>query len=245
VVVDDPAVEAHHLVLDTAADGRLAVMQLTGRLPVIVDGDPAGPGSAVVTRSIEIGDSRLDVVPPSGSPDPALAWVSLGVTVADGPARHVGLAPDPTSVIGIVDLDRSPSRAGAVARSILVQVLGNDPLAQPELVLAAPGDESLGRCTAMLEIGARWRGRWTPDVAKPSEVVRLHVAGVASSIVFGVDRALVAEEVTRTVAELGGDVVGVPQAARGQRQAPAPDAGVELIAHARQHGDPIVELRLP
>jgi hypothetical protein len=31
----------------------------------------------------------------------------------------------------------------------------------------------------LLEIGARWRARWTPDLSRPDEFVRLHAAGRA------------------------------------------------------------------
>jgi hypothetical protein len=44
-------------------------------------------------------------------------------------------------------------------------------------MLTAPGDPVLDDCRAMLEIGARWRARWTCR----GRSVRLHAAGVSES----------------------------------------------------------------
>jgi hypothetical protein len=94
------------------------------------------------------------------------------------------------SVIGLVDDHPGQPRARAVARSIAHQTRSGHQTAPGcqrigdqngvELVIAAPGEPVLERCTALLEIGARWRARWTPDLDRPDEFVRLHAAGRAA-----------------------------------------------------------------
>ena len=244
--VDDPALEAHHLVIDIGDDGSVEVAQLAGRAPVMVDGNCA-EGRAAAARVVEVGDSRLElgrdaspIDPPSVEPialadctDPvrvlseaarvrrdlhlrraSSSAVSLGVgalrlpidLVDDGAALaldvqalltraewHDGLPVlielDATRVIGLVDDHPDHPRARAVARSLTHQTRSGHHLAadaQPdgdqngvELVVAAPGDAGLERCDALLEIGARWRARWTPDVSRPDQLIRLHAAGLA------------------------------------------------------------------
>jgi DNA segregation ATPase FtsK/SpoIIIE, S-DNA-T family len=75
--IDDDAVEAHHVVLDIRGDGELRLVQLTGRVPIRIDGvpieaprDDGGPdvhvGSAVKMGStIDLGATRLRIDPPS------------------------------------------------------------------------------------------------------------------------------------------------------------------------------------
>ena len=52
---------------------------------------------------------------------------------------------------------------------------------QPLTRARTPGDPALDDCTSILEIGARWRARWTPDVSQPQHSVRLHAAGASSN----------------------------------------------------------------
>ena len=112
-------------------------------------------------------------------------------------------------------------------------------------------------------VGVSWRAVATRRGPEGAAVIhRFHAAGVPdhdpgrvvatrrrrSCDVLGgrrPGRALVAQQVARTDAEFGGDVVGVPDAARCQRQAPASDAPVELIAQPRQQRDLFVEPRPP
>lgn len=83
-------------------------------------------------------------------------------------------------------------------------------------------------CRSLLEVGETWRGVWWDDVHdRTDRAIRLHVRGPSRSErspsptgrgVWSADagRAVVAQQVSRTGAELGGSVVGVPEAARRQ-----------------------------
>lgn len=63
--IDDPTLEAHHVVVDPS---RHIAVQLTGRIPARVDGLPVGNGRAIATGSvIEMGASRIVVRPPAES----------------------------------------------------------------------------------------------------------------------------------------------------------------------------------
>jgi hypothetical protein len=214
VVIDDASIEAHHLMIDVSGPANVELVQLAGRVPLLVDGEAAGAGRRLrVAHSIEVGDTRLELPESDVHGRRLPGVVELGVTV-DALAAPVTLTAFEGSVVGIVDLDPAAGVARSVARSIASQVLRAGPiLAMPELVLALPGDPRLDACSALLEVGPRWRGRWTPDATERSVTVRLHVAGARRSVGFGIDRAFVAEQVSRPVAELGGDVVRVPQPA--------------------------------
>jgi hypothetical protein len=229
--IDDPALEAHHLIIDVGDDGGVELAQLAGRAPVMVDGTCAD-GWATWGRVVEVGESRLELVPDASPIDPpsvapvALAGcadpvgllseaarvrrdvhlrrastsgVSLGVGTLRLPIDLVDARPslpidfaalltraewhdglpilvdiDATPVLGLVDELVGRPRARAVARSLTHQAQNGF-----ELVVAAPNDPALEACHAVLEIGARWRARWTPDVNRPGQVIRLHAAGMA------------------------------------------------------------------
>jgi hypothetical protein len=211
LAIEDPAVEAHHLLLAVAEDGGIALLQLAGRVAALVDGEPAFAGAwRRAERSIEVGDSRLEL---AGTGDRLAGSLELGIRV-DAVSERVTLATTEGTLVGIADSGPGLERARAVERSITSQVLRIGSMAaMPGLVLGVPDDRRLDACTALLEVGARWRGRWTPDISDPGAAVRLHVAGVRRSASVRIDRAFVAEQVPRSVAELGGDVVRVPQPA--------------------------------
>ena len=81
VVIDDPTVEAHHALLDVAADGQLIFTQVTGRSTVRIDDEPVvgaqrvrsgaairvGASTIVVHTLDADRDARLDRSPPSSS----------------------------------------------------------------------------------------------------------------------------------------------------------------------------------
>lgn len=117
---------------------------------------------------------------------------------------------------------------------------------RPIIVGCATLDEVPSWCRSILEIGSTWRGTWRPDVVDdPTTILRAHAAARTTSRFRSSHGAVVAEEVASAGAEVGGRVVGVPESARGQRQAPAADAFVELIAKAGQDGHLFVETRSP
>ena len=66
VAIADPAIEAHHALLEIDEDG-VELVQLAGRLPV-----------RVATTHLEIGDTRLDLSPPATA-----SGLVMGVTICD------------------------------------------------------------------------------------------------------------------------------------------------------------------
>ncbi len=99
VALVDPMIEPHHALLRVDHEGRMAILQTTGRSPVLVDRSPAHRWTDLPAGSgIEIGSSRIEV----GAPEPPAA---TGVDRVDAPldasdheharfARDVGLAAD-------------------------------------------------------------------------------------------------------------------------------------------------------
>jgi hypothetical protein len=164
VVIDDPAVEPYHVLLTIEHEGGVDVVQLAGRTPV-----------ASAVSHIDVGDSRLDL----GSPSQMTGLV-LGVTVPDpldgGGGEPVLLEVD---ALGIVDVHPELARGLAIVRSLHAQAASQG-LTVPAFVITVPDDPALEDCTAMLELGARWRARWTPDVSRPERSIRLHAAGMPS-----------------------------------------------------------------
>jgi hypothetical protein len=162
VVIDDPAVEPYHVLLTIEHEGGVDVVQLAGRTPV----------ASAVSR-IDVGDSRLDL----GSPSQMTGLV-LGVTVPDpldgGGGEPVLLEVD---ALGIVDVHPELARGLAIVRLLHAQAASQG-LTVPAFVITVPDDPALEDCTAMLELGARWRARWTPDVSRPEHSIRLHAAGM-------------------------------------------------------------------
>ena len=168
VVIQDPAVEPHHVLLTIDEQGRLDIVQLAGRMPLAM-------GCAAASY-VDVGDSRLDLRPRR----PASALV-LGVTVPDslggGGGEPVVLGVDS---LAIVDDHPELARGHAIVRSLRSQAERHG-LTAPAHLITAPDDPALEGSPSILEIGARWRGRWTPDVSQPQYSVRLHGAGLAES----------------------------------------------------------------
>lgn len=110
-----------------------------------------------------------------------------------------------------------------------------------------PGDE-LPADAAVISVGATWHALLLRQRAVDGaiEAVRFRASGrptvsPSTSRCSRPDRTLVAQQVAGTAAELGGDVVGVPEPARRERQAPAADALVELVPQAGEERDLLVE----
>jgi hypothetical protein len=164
VVIDDPAVEPYHVLLTIDDEGGFDVVQLAGRTLV-----------ASAASHIDVGDSRLDV----GS-RPQVAGLVLGATLPDPLGGRQGGEPVLLEVdaLGIVDDHPELARGLAIVRSLRSQAVRHG-LTAPDHVLTAPDDPALDYCSAILEIGARWRARWTPDTSRPEHSLRLHAAGSA------------------------------------------------------------------
>lgn len=162
MVIDDPAVEAHHLLLDIDDEDRFEVVQLAGRMSVDVS-----------TTHVEIGDSRINLCP-TGSHPTHVAGLVLGVTVADplcgGGGEPVVFESDS---LAIVDEHPDLSGANAIVRSLASQAAALG-LTVPAHVAASPDDPVLDGHPAILEVGARWRARLTCG----DQSVRLHAAGM-------------------------------------------------------------------
>jgi hypothetical protein len=170
VAIADPAMEPFHLLIEVDERGGTRPTQLAGRTPIELDGGTV----------IEVGHSRLDLAGARAMSD----RVSLGVGSARLPLPFddevwqpgFSVLVDPEWLmrtrVAVIDHDPALRSARAVARSIAAQLE-----AAPDLLLANPDDPSIDTCAARLEIGPRWRGRWTPDVSHPERSVRLHVRG--------------------------------------------------------------------
>ena len=125
---------------------------------------------------IDVGDSRLDL----GSRSQVTGLV-LGVTVPD-PLDGGGGEPVVVDVdtLAIVDAHPELARGQAIVRSLHSQAASQG-LTVPASRAHSTGDAALDGCTSILELGARWRARWTPDVSQPEHSVRLHVAGMSTT----------------------------------------------------------------
>lgn len=168
--IADPAIEPFHLLIEVDGWAITRATQLAGRSPLDLDGNTV----------IEVGHSRLEVSNRAARGE----IVSLGVGSERLPMPfddHVWQPGVPVLVdpewlmstrLALIDRDPDLRSARAVARSLASQLH-----AAPDLVLTTPGDPSIDLCAATLEIGPRWRGRWTPDVDHPDQAVRLHVRG--------------------------------------------------------------------
>ncbi len=264
VRLDDPAVEAHHALLISAPDG-LGVVQLAGRHPLLVDGDPIDAGQVPIAahRSIEIGHDLMCVGAPPVTPS---SRAVLGVDSTGG-AVGFDVRRRPVDVIAVVidpEIDPVHAMAGAVLRSLVAQVSaagdrvvivtgaaddviaasGFDGEVGVTVVAVLPGDSPvLDRCTARLDLGSRWRGRWTASAHRPLSVERVHLRGAAASA--DAVGPFVVEQVARALSEVGSHVLRVPQPARLEGEAAAADALAELIAHAGERRDAGVELGAP
>jgi hypothetical protein len=168
VVIDDPALEMNHLLLEIDDQGRVAVVQLAGRTSIAIDGTHFGSG--VATAFVEVGDSRIDLIRSHNSDEPGLV---LGVTTV-GPLLGCGGSPVmlDTDALSIVDDHPGWVRGEAIVRSLRSQAIALG-LTVPACVITTRDDPALDECPAVLEIGARWRARLTVG----DDSVRLHAAG--------------------------------------------------------------------
>ena len=135
--LDDPEVELHHGVIDVGADGSITFMQLTGRIPSLLDGAPNGGTCSVVAgQSLQIGASRLTFRhrSPDASPDDRTVLGAGSIAAADGdPWRRVvrrgpSRPSDPaTSVISVPEPPlehRAPPLVGLVGAAVAVAGAG-------------------------------------------------------------------------------------------------------------------------
>ncbi len=219
-----------------------------------------------------VGERRrpIDLHDAAGAPvlPGALAHIAQAIhdraTVTTGPVVTT-LHDEACVAVAAADADR-------VVASILGQlddverarvlVVGADELAdfgvppgigRPVLVRLSDGDPPPA-CTSLLEVGDTWRATWWPELLDGATATRgtsLHAAGVSPRrLRWGrrpadTRRPFVGEQVAGPDPELGRRVVGVPQSARRQREASAPDAVVELVPQPGEQCELFVEPRSP
>ena len=122
VVVADPAVELHHLLLDVDDAGTVRAVQLTGRVPCRVDGAPLEAGGTDIPRGaiVTVGASRLRVGersrPAPASPPPSAPDEPLVLPVAIDRRRDRVVATAPLVVAGLAAVGPARERTGAGRR---------------------------------------------------------------------------------------------------------------------------------
>jgi hypothetical protein len=85
----DPAVEAHHALVELRADGRARLVQVAGRSPIRVDGASADGWVVLgVASVIEVGSSRLQLVDPTSVPIGSAARVYAPLDESDQELRR-------------------------------------------------------------------------------------------------------------------------------------------------------------
>jgi DNA segregation ATPase FtsK/SpoIIIE, S-DNA-T family len=92
IQVDDPAIEAHHAVLQTEEDGAIGAVQLTGSVPMRIDGRVVDAATQPVVGSrIALGSSVIELRAPSRVRDQSeLAQRHGGIGVGTGFGTGVG-----------------------------------------------------------------------------------------------------------------------------------------------------------
>lgn len=187
----------------------------------------AGPGADGVARALleQAGQAgvRVRVVEPDEVARLRVPHAALAIAIAPDPDeqwQHGDLAPDALVV-----------RVGVSWRAVLERA-GPDGSTVVQRFHAAGRPES-----------QRTERNIRPY--RPYRPCRPWGSGRRVSLRRRLNRAFVAEQVAGAGAEAGGDVVGVPQAARCERQAPAADAPVELVAESDEQRDLFVEPRPP
>ena len=202
-------------------------------VPVVIDLERTprlgvtGPHRVAAARAI------VEAVRGARRPAPTVMWPDLADEPADAPGNGTIMVCDAarfrSASRSLADRERADLERGDVGPAVMI-------------VLADDVTELPAACTARLSVGARWRGTYVADTETGFDaVVPLHVAGRSAQR----SGPIVAQQVARPGAEFGRGIGGIPQTARGERQAAAPDAGVELVAHSGEQRDLLVEPRSP
>jgi hypothetical protein len=95
---------------------------------------------------------------------------TIGVDVASGCAFVLPVAHG--CPVGVV-IDETCTQHVTMAAALLAAVDGN-------AVVAAAGSRALDACGALVELGARWRGRVTVDRSRPLDITRVHLCQPAT-----------------------------------------------------------------
>jgi DNA segregation ATPase FtsK/SpoIIIE, S-DNA-T family len=179
VVVADPSVEPHHAALDVGADGGVEVVQLAGRVPCRVDGEPASGRAEVPDGGVVVvGASRLRVSRASG---PAPGGASLAATPGDPWRRTLQRTPRLVPRWEPVPVDPPPAGSRTLrpsATGILAALLTTGGTVVVSVLMRSPmflvfGGVALLAAIAMWAVGTigaardgrRWRATRDRDVA--------------------------------------------------------------------------------
>jgi S-DNA-T family DNA segregation ATPase FtsK/SpoIIIE len=154
----DPLVEPHHAVLDVGCDGVATLLQLSGRVPIIV-GDVPAEGPTAVPRhvTVELGASRVLMTVPS----PVYGTVATGASAGDPWRHHVLRGPRRANVDPVEPLV-PPSRptelvvGGWGATGAIVSLVGSIAIA---VVLRQPLFALLGAVGAIASLATAGTGR--------------------------------------------------------------------------------------
>ncbi len=154
----DPEVQAHHAVLDVGVDGAVTILQLAGRVPVIV-GDVPVEGPTLLPRhvTIEIGASRLLVA----APRPDQAAVATGGSEGDPWRRSVLRGPRRAAAESVTAAMPPPPPTESVvggwgATGAVVSLVGSIAIA---VVLRQPVFALLGAVGAIASLATAGTGR--------------------------------------------------------------------------------------
>ena len=175
---DDAALEPHHLLIEASGDG-VVLRQLSGRVPVRIDGEAISESARIVTTArLEIGNSVLsvtrgDLTAPGSDMDPAHITVTpAGGVVVRGPRAAARWTPDPVHPPEALS-DRGDSSGGvlpallALAGAGLVAALLHQPMF---LIFGALG--------AVVAFGT-WGGHWFTMFRRRRRERRSRVEAVA------------------------------------------------------------------
>ncbi len=179
VVVTDPSLEPHHTLLDVGPAGEVAVVQLAGRVPCRVDGEPVHGRTEVPDGGVVVvGASRLRIARASG---PAPGGATLAATAGDPWRRTLRRTPrmvprwEPVPIDPPQSSSRAlrPSAAGILAAlfttlgTLAVAVLLRSPMFLvfgAVALVAAIAMWAVGTISAARD-GRRWRATRDRDVA--------------------------------------------------------------------------------
>ena len=154
----DPHVEPHHALLDVGVDGAVTILQLAGRVPVIV-GDTPVDGPAVLRHhvTVELGASRFLVA----APPPDRPSVATGGSAGDPWRRSVLRGPRSAAAEPVAGATPPPQPTesavgGWGATGAVVSLVGSIVIA---VILRQPVFALLGAVGALASIAAAGTGR--------------------------------------------------------------------------------------
>jgi S-DNA-T family DNA segregation ATPase FtsK/SpoIIIE len=152
IPIADPLLEPHHGLLDVGPDGDVAFVQLAGRVPARIAGEPvAGPTAVPAGATVVVGATRLrvggdgDTAPAAAATTAVLAPASADPwrrTLRRTPRVEPHWSPDPIAVPAAATTATRPSAAGLAATaltlggSVAVAVVMGSPMF---LVIGAAG----------------------------------------------------------------------------------------------------------